>query len=303
MLPNRLHTVLWLAFSAMCASAQSCPKTPVPTTVLSTADAATLAKQLAAAFDCPKAAFSAVWQGSVTLTESFVVGNGTSLIVRGTATDKAIINGNGTVQLFIVRGELSLSNITLTNGSAADFGGAILTGPSAKLNIADSVFSNNNAAKSGGAIAVGNDTTTVITGCTFDMNTAVAAAGGCIAANFTSTLLISNSNFSNSAANRTGGAISSDANTTVTISDSTFRSNKAQYGGSISVNSSSALTIGACNLTLSGSTFTNNSAVKLGGAVYTDPNNTIAVSGSNFSFNTADYGGSIYSSTATNRAS
>jgi predicted outer membrane repeat protein len=307
-----LHTVLWLAFG--CALAQICPNTPVPTTVSSTAGATALAKQLATAFDCPKAEFSAVWQGNVTLTESIIVGNGTSLTIRGTAADTAVVNGNGTVQMFVVWGTLTAANMTLINGLASDIGGAIRVRLSANFTIADSALVNNSAANRGGAVFVGNKTTTIITGCTFDLNKARATSGGSVAAGYRSNLTVSTSSFSNNIAGFSGGAIYADNKSTVALLNSVFFTNGAQYGGAVGINSSSTLattnctfgsntaeinavySVDSCVLMFSNTNFTNNSAAYFGGAVCTDADNTVTVSNSAFSFNTAEDGGCISAS-------
>jgi hypothetical protein len=154
-----------------------------------------------------------------------LVGNGTSLTVRGIAAVTAIANDGGTVQLFLVWGALTVNNtynMTPSNGSAIDYGGAIRARRSAKLSIADSVLISNVAAGSGGAITVSHDTTTVIAGCAFDSNRAVALPGGCITTAFNSTLLISSSSVSSNTADNAGRAINAAARSTVTFTEAHF---------------------------------------------------------------------------------
>jgi hypothetical protein len=101
----------------------------------------------------------------VVITPIAVFGNG------------ATITGSGAVRIFEVDapgGNLSLRNVTLTGGSASDFGGAILNSGTVTLN--QSVVTGNSAVNAGGGIANG----------TFGPNTATLTLNGSLVTNNTS---------------------------------------------------------------------------------------------------------------------
>ena len=69
----------------------------------------------------------------------------------------ATISGSGAVRIFEVDGpggNLSLQNVTLTGGSAADFGGAIFNA-GGKVTLNHDVVTGNSAVTAGGGIASG----------------------------------------------------------------------------------------------------------------------------------------------------
>ena len=99
----------------------------------------------------------------VVITPISVFGNG------------ATITGSGAVRIFEVDGpggNLSLRNVTLTGGSASDFGGAILNS-SGTVTLNQSVVTGNSAAMAGGGIANG----------TFGPSTAMLTLNGSLVTN------------------------------------------------------------------------------------------------------------------------
>ena len=141
------------------------------------------------------------------------------------------ISGDNLFSIFEVDGgALTISNVTLTEGSGSN-GGAILL-------------------KNGGIASVEN--------VTFRMNTAFF--GGAIAtAGDNNRLEVSNSSFERNSANTTGGAMMIDGGS-VRVSESAFIDNRAQqYGGAIATSSGRA--------TISNSTLSGSEALK-GGGVY-----------------------------------
>jgi hypothetical protein len=150
--------------------AQLCSENPVTLKVSTSTEAAHLATKAL----CPNAKVRALWQGNLQLSQTIVVGNGTSLTVLGDAIENSVANGGGKVQLFDVWGNLTIVNMTLLNGHTpvadnygSSNGGAIIARPSAELNVVGSLFSDNGA-DFGGAIAVGAGSVTHMTGCTFN---------------------------------------------------------------------------------------------------------------------------------------
>jgi CSLREA domain-containing protein len=170
------------------------------------------------------------------------------------------VNGNHAGSVFTVSpgGIAVLDNLTIINGSSSE----------------------------GGGIDNGYYATLTVSGCTLSGNSATQRGGG-IYSGQTATLIVSNSTFTNNSATGFGGGGIYDQEGPVTITNSTFDHNSSGSqadGGGIDI-------IGAGTLTVSGSTFTNNSA-RLGGAVY--GGTTLTVMGSTFANNSAvDIGGGI----------
>jgi hypothetical protein len=107
------------------AAVQKCVPTSAVVEISSAKDAIALAK----AIICPGVTVRAVLSGTVQPIDTITVGTKSKLIITASkALKPAVIDGQGTVQLFSVLagGELSLQNIVLSNGFAAAEGGGIL---------------------------------------------------------------------------------------------------------------------------------------------------------------------------------
>ncbi|MBO6288714.1 MAG: hypothetical protein J6N45_00115, partial [Alphaproteobacteria bacterium] len=162
------------------------------------------------------------------------------------------------------------------------------------VSINSSVFSNNSARNSGGAVLIGghNDDTLKasilnVTNSEFISNRSTGSGAGAIS-NEQSTMNVTGSLFQSNSAYTDGGAIGSGGNDVIT--DSNFISNSAgSDGGAISF---FRRYLGATN-SISGSTFTGNTAARYGGAIKNS--SYLTISDSNFTGNTAGtYGGAIY---------
>jgi hypothetical protein len=90
--------VLWGIFSCVCAQTKGCSLRPELFTVANERDVA----KLTTAALCDNAIITANWRGNIQLTETIVVGNGTSLTVTGASAKTAGIDGGKKVQLFEV---------------------------------------------------------------------------------------------------------------------------------------------------------------------------------------------------------
>ena len=203
----------------------------------------------------------------------------------------------------ITANNVVLKDIKFTNGSAAEFGGAVVfekkgtitqcqftdnyarVGGSVyadyDINVTDSVFKDNYG--SFGAALATNDLTS-IKNCEFT-NNKVAADGGAI---WILRGSVDNSTFSNNFASDWGGAIYSP--NYVDIIKSNFSDNYASYGGAVNTGydsfiqnceftKNSAAFAGAVLITsgtIDRSTFTSNSATHSGGAVSTEKDVTIS---------------------------
>lgn len=178
--------------------------------------------------------------------------------ITGPGIDLLTIRGNGAAdgsgriftkaQVFNEVSTLSISAMTLTNA-----GFSALNNPAANLNVTNVAFVSNSNSFSGGAI--NNSATLTVTACTFTNN--MTTDGG--------------------ATGNGGGAIFNlGAGATATIADSTFTGNRQTAGGS----SGGAIRNRQGTVTITNSTFSNNTSLNGGGAI--SNGDTLSVSGSTF---------------------
>ena len=192
-------------------------------------------------------------------------------IINSTFNNNTAKTGGGAIKNN--EGNLNIIDSTFTNNNATN-GGAIVN--NANLTISNSTFNNNNATI-GGAIYNSNNIT--INNSTFTNNTA-KICGGAIwnQANIT----INNSTFNHNNATN-GGAIYNNYQN-INIIDSTFNYNTATWGGAIYNTRSSYINI-------NNSTFKYNTVNQWGGAIYNIGN--LNITGSIFTNNTAVNNGTI----------
>ena len=163
--------------------------------------------------------------GTATITlvlELPVITDNAGLTIDG--DNRITLSGNDSVRVLYVgvAGLLTLQNIIITHGSAAQGGGLFSEGT---LIIIHSAFLNNSSTGSGGGVTNAGGTAT-ITNSTFSNNSATGDGGGAFNSG---TLTIANSTFSNNSANAGGGVINNSG--TATILNSTFSGNSAIYEG------------------------------------------------------------------------
>ncbi|MFT4037104.1 MAG: right-handed parallel beta-helix repeat-containing protein [Thermomicrobiales bacterium] len=229
-----------------CTSSAQCPAGSIcaagvctACTITCTADAVTCGTALATAiaaggdiYVCP-----GTYEGLYAFTSS--ASNSLNLYGAGDSADSAsntILDGGaaGSVVSLDGVGAASLMGVRITNGLAAN----------------------------SGAVAVGSPvsgTTVTIDGCTLTDNHTTNNAGAIYVV--TSNLTVRNSTFSdNTVTNTSAGAIYYYYLSTGIIENSVFSTNSATYGG--------ALLIEDSEVTVSGSTFTGNTASDTGGAIY-----------------------------------
>jgi len=141
--------------------------------------------------------------------------------------NRITLSGNDSVQVLRGWATLTLKNISVTHGSAADGGGLYYWGT---VTIIHSTFSNNSATHNGGGVNNNNGTMT-ITDSAFSNNSAATEGGG--VENVLGTLIIANSTFLNNSANYGGGLANNSG--TATLLNSTFSGNSANVlGGGVS---------------------------------------------------------------------
>ncbi|MEZ0298086.1 MAG: choice-of-anchor Q domain-containing protein, partial [Candidatus Methylacidiphilales bacterium] len=196
-------------------------------------------------------------------------------------------NGGG---MYVQRGTLTITDSLFSNNSAGSGAGLYLWDPAAT--VSNSTFRLNVATANGGGITMQNNGTLRISGSTFSQND--AANGGAIQMRSSSTpLTIANSVFTtNRALSGSGGAISSEpfaVGGTITISGSTFTGNTASDdGGAIAARGTQS------NITIKSSAFTSNTAntfLASGGAF--SNLGTATITDSTFTTNTSQRGGAV----------
>ncbi len=196
----------------------------------------------------------------------------------GSATDFRLIHVSSD-------GELKLENASLSGGvaSATGFGsdgGALLNRGTVTLN--NSTVSNNSAAEFGGGLANFSSTITLHNS-TVSRNSTGYYGGGLY--NYSSDVTLNSSTVSGNSADYDGGGLS-NYSSTVMLTNSTVSGNSADYyGGGLYSNSS--------NVTLNSSTVSSNSANYDGGGL-SNISSTVTLNNSTVSGNSADYGGGLY---------
>lgn len=206
--------------------------------------------------------------------------------------------------LTIDEGAIFEGNKTLgKNGNGEEGGGAIAVwhDPSngepgqTRLSVTKATFKQNSTNVSGGAI-YNKDGNITITGSQFDQNSS-GSMGGAIAnmsgkTDYTGEINITDSGFTGNTAGN-GGAVWNGTNGKVNITNSTFSKNTAMLEDH-SLQQGGAITNGG-EMTITGSTFEDNTANKRGGAIFNS--GTLTVNGGSFDGNKAGNGGAIYNAT------
>jgi hypothetical protein len=244
--------------------------------------------------------------------------SGDTIAITCSTTDTISFSGTiFTNKNFTLDASSSPAAITFDGGSAHQL---IYVNAGNTIGLSGLTLANAKYGGSGGAVY--NLGTLNVTGCTFTGN--VGANGGAIANFNGASLTVSTSSFSNNSAGSSGGAISNDRNSsipalpTATVSTSTFSGNSSFQGAAISntgtmtltgdtFSSNSASNRGGAlqnfsdfglppSLTVSSSTFTNNfssAGQATGGAAYF-LNGTATFTDSTFSGNSASSGGALF---------
>ena len=208
------------------------------------------------------------------------------------------INNNERMVALSNAGNLTINNLTVTNGNnTGTNGGGAIFNYGGTLTVNSCTFSNNSASADGGAIL--NTGTLTVSNSTFTNNSA-GTNGGAIYNNG-GTVTIDSSTFSENVAAIYGGAVANRYSGTVTVNTSTFSQNQttsttAAHGGGGIFNDAS--------LTVNDSVFTGNSALVPGGSGggVENYNNSAAssVNNSTFSGNSADWGGAVLNNANSN---
>ncbi len=252
---------------------------------------------------------SGTYSGSYTTT-------GDVSIVGLHGAEATILEGRGSNSIFTLGGDLSLKGVTVSGGVGTYTGGidAFTAEVALDVQLEDCVF-DGNSGYYGGAILAYNDSSVTATRCSFTNNTASASGGAIYANNMT----LVESSFSGNTAIY-GGAIMLDSGALTADDATTFESNTAtSYGGAIllfggttelgasTLISGNTAALGGGLLaqestdetgtifypfTLSGGTFSDNTASSTAGGVYLAGADSVGT-GMSISNNTAMYGGGV----------
>lgn len=219
-----------------------------------------------------------------------------SMTINGLSQNGVVINGSSTSQIFkILSGvNVTLKNITFTQG-LSNIGGAICN--YGNLTVENCTFLNNQAVyisgffSCGGGAIFNNEGIVAVSGSTFTANTANPGEGGAIWNDF-GTMVIENCTFNqNTALKGLGGAFFSSGGT-ASVGNSLFTDNRALIGGAI-------CNYNIATLTVNNTIFNHNTAISPyfgGGAIY-NSNAAANIHNSTFSSNYANFnGGAIWNS-------
>lgn len=218
-----------------------------------------------------------------------------NMTIIGQSQSGTIIDGEKQDRIFTINSKVTvtLKNLTLTNGNATEYGGAIYN--NGILTVTGSIFTNNIANfdddNNGYGGAIFTEGTLIVTNSNFTGNSAPNGGIGGAIYNNRGNLTVMGSNFTGNAASY-GGAIDSYVGN-LNVTGSTFTQNTGKsYGGAIFSMEG--------NLTVTKSNFTQNKAPGFNGGAITNANGNLTVTGSTFTGNTAQYrGGAIYTQSGT----
>jgi hypothetical protein len=208
--------------------------------------------------------------------------NSPSVYIVGAGAANTIIDGNMTDGLFTIENErsVSMSGVTLRNGKASSYGGAIYN--FGTLALTDVTILTNSAVDLGGGL--NNNGTAFVTRVAFNGNG--ASYGGGI---FNSgELTITASTFDSNTADF-GAGLASYTGAVANLSHVTFNANKAMSWGGGIFN-------GGVQLTVADSTFSGNEAVIKGGGFFNTSGSPLEIDRSTIMGGKAQQGAGIYNS-------
>jgi len=259
------------------------------------------------ALQIPPQGENGIATGDLDITDSLTIrgaGAGSTIVDGGTPRAGAPPEVRGLDRLFEVQvggGAVTFSGLTLSDGYAAEYGGAILNSSSATVTVIDSILTGSAAGKTGGAIDNHVGGTVRVQGSTVSSNYAVEG-GSAVNNNLNGVLELTNSTVSaNSAAAvgldetlRGAGAIANNAEHDeagmIIVIESQISDNRAGGGRS----GSGIWNKGAGTVTVERTTFSKNRADGDGGAIY-NGTGEVTVNNSTFFENAAKGGGAIAS--------
>lgn len=301
---NKIMVLLFLSGFAIMANAQT-----ITVTNSNDSGAGSFRQAVLDAVAGGTIVFDAATNGNTIVLTSQVMIN-KNLTISGNGEGQTMISGDDATRILSVTDtdNLTINNLTLTNGYAADNGGAVLCTNSMvtfnDVTITASEAAGNNVGEGGGAIFSSGGSVTA-NNCSFTNNMAsgTSGSGGAIFTSMGSNLSVSGGTISDNMANRAGGGIESNSGAmgTVTLTNVTLNANETGpnpgNGGGLHIT-------GAGNAVISGGTVNNNMAAAEGGGLW-NGTGTMTVTGTVISMNTASGnaadqgGGGIYNLSGT----
>ena len=221
------------------------------------------------------------YAGPVTVTGATLA----SLSIVGTAGSSTTrVAGEGSLRDFtILGGTVSISGMSIDDGSAAHGGGVAVSGVGRSISLTDDTLSQDSA-QYGGALYIGGGSTATTTHVTFSADS--ATYGGAVAEYAGSSATFTDTSFSEDTA-RFGGGVTNQTGAAVFVDD-TFAADSATqiggYGGAIDNMRGSA--------TLTNVTFSGDSSKGFGGAIYNYAG-TATLTFATFSTDSAPAGGAM----------
>lgn len=203
--------------------------------------------------------------GTITLGAGLPVIN-VPMTISGPGAGQIAVSGDNAYRPFDVDtapgGNVAISGLTITNGSATDRGGGIRN-KYADLTLSDAVVSGNDSAASGGGVAAYDAGSLTIERTTISGNEAVRGSGVYTASGSGTAATIRSSTVSGNTGSDFGGGIYFDYSSPGTLENSTVYGNSASNSGG-GVYDFGAYD-GAPGLVITGSTITHNTAERGGG--------------------------------------
>ncbi len=215
--------------------------------------------------------------------------------IVGEGADKTIISGVDRSKVFAIKNGASatISGVTVTQGKAASYGGAIGVWGQSRLALLDSVISDSSSEGDGAGLYVSVSTVS-LENTTFSGNHANGGGGAIYVNGSKAFLTIHGGEVRNNSAINGGGIFCNSAGN-VYLEGVAFRSNSSD--GSTTIAGGGAIYNRTCAITLNRTSFDQNSATKRGGALFNASHGRYSITHSSFSNNRAlnEDGGAIYS--------
>ena len=263
--------------------------------------------------------FDASAAGTITLTTGEIAIRD-AVSIAGLGAVNSIISGNNNSRIFYIYDRaasltVSISGLTMTDGSTGDAGGAILSngndltlssvvitgneanyrgggvyfndseGRNPSFTIIDSEISDNTAGNDGGGFSFYNAVEVTITNTVVSGNSSDQQGGGAYLYNV-GNVSIDSSTFDQNTAVRTGGGLNIYEVGDVTITNTVVSGNTAGKGGG-------AFFYNVGNVSIDSSTFDQNSAVTYGGGVHATSSDSFTMTNSTVSGNEAEDGAGL----------
>lgn len=234
---------------------------------------------------------------TISLTTGDIAITADNLTIDGPGQTQLAIDGNNNDRVFtVLANHLTIQDLTIQNGQVGSFfdqrGGGIYFSGSGTLHIVNSTITGNTAANGGGIHTSAPTGTLIIENSTISNNNLsiqnTYGGGGIFSEN--QLTIIRNSTISGNSSGSDGGAIRMASPSTLVIENSDIINNQTQGVGTIQFG-------GVGSVTISGSTFSGNSAGVYGGAINT--NVPLNITNTTITGNTAGRrGGGVSNSTS-----